>query len=241
MLIETQLSATLVPQENISKLYDVFPKIQIIERKSEEEKARSVEQHVDFSQDNASVYIALPLKQFIADKCITVLEHPPYSPDLAPYDFCLFHKVKNVLLGTHFQCVGEVKFLPESVARVAAFVEDHRCHTPRHCFKETLDVFLGYGTTSSFHTLPKLIWCGSWGCNLGQPLSNYGPHVFYRRKIWRASRPGKRFNMVTDEEPLDNTCHVWSRIILLKYGCGQALKVRKDNSLQHLMDVVLAV
>ncbi|GFV72449.1 transposable element Tcb2 transposase [Trichonephila clavipes] len=56
-------------------------------------------------------------------------------------------------------------FLPESVARVAAIVGDPRCHTPG--FKEILDVILGYSRTSSFHTLPKLIWCGSWGCNLG--------------------------------------------------------------------------
>ncbi|GFY08480.1 hypothetical protein TNCV_1358841 [Trichonephila clavipes] len=47
-------------------------------------------------------------------------------------------------------------------------------------------------TTRGFHTLSKLIWCGSWGCNLGQSLSNHGPHVFYRRKIRRASRPGKK-------------------------------------------------
>ncbi|GFY12823.1 uncharacterized protein TNCV_4284811 [Trichonephila clavipes] len=67
------------------------------------------------------------------------------------------------------------------------------------------------------------------GCNLGQSLSNHGPHVFYRRKIRRASRLGNQFNLVIDEEHLDNACHVWSRIILLKYGCGQALKVRKDN------------
>ncbi|GFW94791.1 uncharacterized protein TNCV_4248311 [Trichonephila clavipes] len=79
------------------------------------------------------------------------------------------------------------------------------------------------------------------GGNLGQSLSNHGPHVFYRRKIWRVSRPGKQFNLVIDEEPLDIACHVWSRIILLKYGCGQALKVRKDNWLQHLGDVALAV
>ncbi|GFU40037.1 transient receptor potential cation channel subfamily M member 3 [Trichonephila clavipes] len=51
----------------------------------------------------------------------------------------------------------EVWFLPESVARVAAIFGDHRYHTPRHLFKETLDVFLGYSRPSSFHTLPKLI------------------------------------------------------------------------------------
>ncbi|GFU82285.1 uncharacterized protein TNCV_3195571 [Trichonephila clavipes] len=76
---------------------------------------------------------------------------------------------------------------------------------------------------------------------MGQSFSNHGTHVFYRRKIRRASRPGKQFNLVIDEEPLDNTCHVWLRIILLKYGCDQALKVRKDNWLQHLGDVALAV
>ncbi|GFT87125.1 uncharacterized protein TNCV_1938161 [Trichonephila clavipes] len=135
----------------------------------------------------------------------------------------------------------EVWFLPELVARVASILGDHRCHTPRHCFKEILDVFLVYSKPSSFHTLPKLVWRGSLGCNLSQSLSNHGPHVFYRRKIRRVRRPGKQFNLVIDEEPLDKACHVWSRIILLKYGCGQALKVRKDNWLQHLGDVVLAV
>ncbi|GFT36401.1 uncharacterized protein TNCV_4271651 [Trichonephila clavipes] len=84
-----------------------------------------------------------------------------------------------------------------------------------------------------------LVW--QLGCNLGQSLSNHGPHVFYRRKIWRASRLGNQFNLVIDEEHLDNACHVWSRIILLKYGCGQALKVRKDNCVQHLGDVALVV
>ncbi|GFY34157.1 uncharacterized protein TNCV_2504601 [Trichonephila clavipes] len=79
------------------------------------------------------------------------------------------------------------------------------------------------------------------GCNLGQSLSSHGPHAFYQRNIRRASQPGKQFNLVIDEEPLDNACHVWSRIILLKYGCGQALNVRKDNWLQHLGDVPLAV
>ncbi|GFV36738.1 uncharacterized protein TNCV_2649821 [Trichonephila clavipes] len=55
----------------------------------------------------------------------------------------------------------EVWFLPESVARVDAIVGDHRCHTPQNCFKGTLDGLLGYSGPSSFHTLPKWIWCGS--------------------------------------------------------------------------------
>ncbi|GFT21567.1 transposable element Tc1 transposase [Trichonephila clavipes] len=68
-----------------------------------------------------------------------------------------------------------------------------------------------------------------WQLGLCQSLTNHGPHVFYRRKIRRVTRPGKQFKLVINEEPLDNWCHVWSSIILLKYGCGQALKLRKDN------------
>jgi histone-lysine N-methyltransferase SETMAR len=31
-----------------------------------------------------------------------LLEHPPYSPDLAPSDFCLFPKLKLFLAGQRF-------------------------------------------------------------------------------------------------------------------------------------------
>ena len=31
-----------------------------------------------------------------------VLPHPPYSPDMAPSDFCLFPKLKSNLRGTQF-------------------------------------------------------------------------------------------------------------------------------------------
>ncbi|GFX36115.1 transposon Tf2-6 polyprotein [Trichonephila clavipes] len=79
------------------------------------------------------------------------------------------------------------------------------------------------------------------GCVLGLQQTKQLPHVAKVDLIRRASRSEKQFNLVIDEEPLDNACHVWSRIFLLKYGCGQALKVRKDNWLQHLGDVAVAV
>jgi hypothetical protein len=49
------------------------------------------------------------MKQFLANKCIPVLEHPLYSADLAPCDFYLFPRMKSALKGTHFQSVNEVK------------------------------------------------------------------------------------------------------------------------------------
>ncbi|GFT62764.1 hypothetical protein TNCV_2273391 [Trichonephila clavipes] len=63
-------------------------------------------------------------------------------------------------------------------------------------------------------------------------------HLF---EIRRESPPVKQFHLVIDEEPLDNACHMWSRIILLKYSSDQAIKVSKDNWLEQLGDVAPAV
>jgi transposase len=40
---------------------------------------------------------------------IPELEHPPYSPDLAPCDFFLFPKIKSALKGNHFTSIDAVK------------------------------------------------------------------------------------------------------------------------------------
>jgi len=42
------------------------------------------------------------MREFLATKQITVLEHPAFSLDLAPNDFFLFLKIKEVLKGRHF-------------------------------------------------------------------------------------------------------------------------------------------
>jgi hypothetical protein len=48
--------------------------------------------------DKAPAHTALPVREFLATKLITVLEHPAaYSPDLAPNDFFLFPRIKEIL------------------------------------------------------------------------------------------------------------------------------------------------
>jgi hypothetical protein len=42
------------------------------------------------------------VREFLASKQKTVLEHPPCSPDLAPCDSFLFLKIKEMLKGRHF-------------------------------------------------------------------------------------------------------------------------------------------
>ncbi|VVC43896.1 Transposase, type 1 [Cinara cedri] len=63
-------------------------------------------------QDNAPAHNALSVKQYLAGKRTTVLEHAPYSPDLAPCDFFLFPKIKSIksaLKGTRFESMEAVK------------------------------------------------------------------------------------------------------------------------------------
>jgi hypothetical protein len=40
---------------------------------------------------------------------ITEMEHPSYSPDLAPSDFWLFPKIKSALKGRRFQDTEDIK------------------------------------------------------------------------------------------------------------------------------------
>ena len=48
-------------------------------------------------------------EEFLATKQITVLEHPAYSPDLAPSDFFLFPKIKEILKGGHFDDIDDIE------------------------------------------------------------------------------------------------------------------------------------
>ena len=59
--------------------------------------------------DNASAHTELSVREFLATKQITVLEHPAYSPDLAPSDFFLFPKIKKILKGRHFDDIDDIR------------------------------------------------------------------------------------------------------------------------------------
>jgi len=49
------------------------------------------------------------VRECLATKQITVLEHPVYSPDLAPSDFFLFPKIKEILKGRHFDDIDDIR------------------------------------------------------------------------------------------------------------------------------------
>ena len=52
-----------------------------------------------FHWDNAPVHTAMDVQEFLAGKGVKLIEHPPYSPDLAPADYFLFPKLKSGLEG----------------------------------------------------------------------------------------------------------------------------------------------
>jgi histone-lysine N-methyltransferase SETMAR len=45
--------------------------------------------------DNALAHSSLRVSQFLTGKGISAMGHPPYSPDLAPADFCLIPELKE--------------------------------------------------------------------------------------------------------------------------------------------------
>ena len=40
---------------------------------------------------------------------VKTVPHPPYSPELAPCDFCLFPKLKEKLRGCRYETIEEMK------------------------------------------------------------------------------------------------------------------------------------
>jgi len=48
-------------------------------------------------------------EEFLATKQLTVLEHPAYSPGLAPNNFFLFLKIKEILKGRHFDDTHDIR------------------------------------------------------------------------------------------------------------------------------------
>lgn len=57
--------------------------------------------------DNASSHTARRTIEFLEEKNIELMDHPPYSPDLSPNDFFTFPRIKEKLRGQRFQSPDE--------------------------------------------------------------------------------------------------------------------------------------
>ena len=78
--------------------------------------------------DNAPAHNALSVKRYLAKNYIPVMEHPPYSPDLAPCDIFLFPKITPALKRTRFESVDAVK------AKATQLLNSITQDDLQHCF-----------------------------------------------------------------------------------------------------------
>ena len=68
-------------------------------KKMREKRPTKLDQGFIFHWDNAPVHTASSVQEFLAKKNVELLQHPAYSPDLAPADYFLFPKMKSKLAG----------------------------------------------------------------------------------------------------------------------------------------------
>lgn len=64
--------------------------------------------------DNARPHVAQVVKTYLETLKWEVLPHPPYSPDIAPYDYHLIRSMTNGLADQHFRSFEEAKNYIES-------------------------------------------------------------------------------------------------------------------------------
>ncbi|GBP41706.1 Mariner Mos1 transposase [Eumeta japonica] len=83
-------------------------------RGSRTEATWKLSRAVLFLQDNASVHTARVSRQALKDTGFSEIDHPPYSPDLAPSDYFLFSNLKKELRGRRFVDDNQMKMAVES-------------------------------------------------------------------------------------------------------------------------------
>ncbi|XP_060555546.1 histone-lysine N-methyltransferase SETMAR-like [Ruditapes philippinarum] len=99
-----------------------------------------------FHQDNAPAHRADETLLTIDFLGYERLRHPPYSPDLAPLDFCVFPRLKADLRGRRFDTEDEIKYAVRSAIRSYTpewYADIYRKWVQRHrkCIEHNGDYF----------------------------------------------------------------------------------------------------
>ena len=86
-----------------------------------------------FHQDNAPVHNSIFVTDYLTKMSIKTVPHPPYSPDLAPFDFCLSPKLRG--------CCYETTEMKEAVTKVIDMLTQEDFHG---AFQKLLERFNKY-------------------------------------------------------------------------------------------------
>jgi histone-lysine N-methyltransferase SETMAR len=84
--------------QTVNKEY-VIKALQEFLRKLRKKRPELVDGEWFLHWDNARVHSAKAVQEYLTKRGVKVIEHPPYSPDLAPADFFLFPTLKKELAG----------------------------------------------------------------------------------------------------------------------------------------------
>jgi transposase len=98
--------------------------------------------------DNAPAHDTLGVWEFLTKKSILKLDHPPYSPDLAPCNFWLFPKLKTALKGHRFSEISDIQGHPMTILQSIPEEEFQKCfewwkHRLTKCIGAQGDCFVG--------------------------------------------------------------------------------------------------
>ena len=91
--------SNIVPKGTAVNSVYILKVLRSFMKKLRQKRPRLAEQGFVFHWDNAPVHTAAAVREWFTANAIQRLEHPPYSPDLAPADFFLFPRVKEALAG----------------------------------------------------------------------------------------------------------------------------------------------
>ncbi len=79
-------------------------------------------QNFTLHMDNASPHTSQPTRTFLLLSKTKVLEHPAYSLDLAPSDFCFFPQLKKPLRGKWFNSIAELQqAVDQEIGQISSF------------------------------------------------------------------------------------------------------------------------
>ena len=95
------------PEQTVNHAF--YKDVLVLLRKRVQRVRRDIADDRVLQHNNTPAHTALSIREFLAKKTIPVRLHRPYSPDLAPCDFCLFPKLKSKLKGHHFGTMENIQ------------------------------------------------------------------------------------------------------------------------------------
>ena len=82
-------------------------------------------------------HTALSVQHFLTKNNMTLMPHPPYSPDLTSSDFFMFFHMRKVLRGKRFAHVEEVK------PKITGALKGMKIYEFKNCFEQWEKVSTG--------------------------------------------------------------------------------------------------